>query len=199
MGRLLFFQHGDLALLVPALLGIVVMPEPIKEKATTSFRLQSLRVPTQVRATFIQAAIPGFAGFALLGLFSAVAPVFLNQTLHFPNHALSGLVVFAAFAASTCGQLLLERSPQRLALPVGCIGLIMGLILVAWGLQARSLVLLMAGAVVAGLGQGLSFRAGLAAVNAKSPPGQRGEIASSFYMVLYVAISVPVIGVGVAA
>lgn len=41
--------------------------------------------------------------------------------------------------------------------------------------------------------------AGLAAVNAKSPFGQRGEIASSFYMVLYVALSIPAIGVGVAA
>jgi MFS family permease len=189
----------DLALLVPALAGIALMPEPIKGKAAARLRLPGLLVPPQVRATFIRAAIPGFAGFAVLDLFSAVAPVFLNQTLHFPNHALSGLVVFAAFAASTCGQLLLERFPQHLALPAGCIGLIIGLILVAGGLQVRSLALLMAGAVVAGLGQGLSFRAGLAAVNAKSPSGQRGEIASSFYVVLYVALSIPVIGVGGAA
>jgi hypothetical protein len=52
---------------------------------------------------------------------------------------------------------------------------------------------------VAGLGQGLSFRAGLAAINDASPADRRGEVASSFFVVAYVAISVPVVGVGVVA
>jgi MFS family permease len=152
-----------------------------------------------VRATFIRAAIPGFAGFAVLGLFTAVAPVFLNRTLNLPNHALTGLVVFAVFASSTFGQLILERFPQLLVLPAGCVGLIIGMVLVASGLQVHSLALLVVGSVIAGLGQGLSFRAGLAAINAQSPAAQRSEIASSFFVVLYVAISFPVIGVGIAA
>jgi hypothetical protein len=50
--------------------------------------------------------------------------------------------------------------------------------------------------VIAGLGQGLSFRAGLATLNARSPASQRAEVASSFFVVAYVAISVPVIGEG---
>lgn len=195
--RLVFIIN--LVLLVLAIVGILIIPEPVEVKTHVRFRLQRLRIPAQVRATFIRAAIPGFVGFAVLGLFTAVAPVFLNQTLHLLNHALTGLVVFAVFAASTFGQLLLERFPQRLALPLGCIGLIIGLVLVASGLQAHSLALLVAGAIVAGLGQGLSFRAGLAAINAQSPSTQRGEIASSFFVVLYIAISIPIIGVGVAA
>jgi len=52
------------------------------------------------------------------------------------------------------------------------------------------------GGVIAGLGHGLTFRAGLAAVNAGAPPAQRGEAASSFFVVMYVAISLPVIGAG---
>lgn len=195
--RLVFIIN--LVLLVLAIVGILIIPEPVEVKTHVRFRLQRLRIPPQVRATFIRAAIPGFVGFAVLGLFTAVAPEFLNQTLHFLNHALTGLVVFTLFAASTFGQLLLERFPQRLALPLGCIGLIIGLVLVASGLQEHSLALLVAGAIVAGLGQGLSFRAGLAAINAQSPSTQRGEIASSFFVVLYVAISIPIIGVGVAA
>ncbi|GHO84749.1 putative multi-drug efflux transporter [Dictyobacter formicarum] len=195
--RLVFIIN--LILLVLAIAGILMIPEPVEVKTNVRLRLQRLRVPAQVRATFIHAAIPGFVGFAVLGLFTAVAPEFLNQTLHIPNHALTGLVVFAVFASSTVGQLLLERFPQRLTLPAGCIGLIIGLVLVASGLQAHSLALLVTGAVVAGLGQGLSFRAGLAEINARSPSTQRGEIASSFFVVLYVAISIPIIGVGMAA
>ncbi|HEX4715348.1 MAG TPA: MFS transporter [Ktedonobacteraceae bacterium] len=196
--RLVFIV--DLALLVPAVVGVVfIIPEPVEEKATVRLRPQRLRVPAQVRATFIRAAIPGFAGFAVLGLFTAVAPVFLNRTLNLPNHALTGLVVFAVFASSTFGQLILERFPQLLVLPAGCVGLIIGMALVASGLQVHSLALLVVGSVIAGLGQGLSFRAGLAAINAQSPAAQRSEIASSFFVVLYVAISFPVIGVGIAA
>jgi hypothetical protein len=45
----------------------------------------------------------------------------------------------------------------------------------------------------------MSFRAGLGAVNAGSPPERRSEVASSFFLVLYVGISLPVIGEGVAS
>ena len=53
--------------------------------------------------------------------------------------------------------------------------------------------------MVAGLGQGLSFRAGLAAINEATPAERRGEVVSSFFVVAYVAISVPVLAVGVVA
>jgi cyanate permease len=59
--------------------------------------------------------------------------------------------------------------------------------------------LLVLGGVIAGFGQGLSFRAGLTAVNERSPAAQRGAVASSFFVVMYVAISLPVIGEGVLA
>jgi len=52
---------------------------------------------------------------------------------------------------------------------------------------------------VLGLGQGLVIGAGLAAINQRAPAEQRGETASSFFVVMYVGLSVPVIGTGVAA
>ena len=59
--------------------------------------------------------------------------------------------------------------------------------------------MLLAGGVVAGFGQGLSFRAGLGAVNAGSPQSGGAEVASSFFVVAYVAISIPVVGEGLLA
>jgi hypothetical protein len=58
---------------------------------------------------------------------------------------------------------------------------------------------LIAGIVIAGAGQGLSFRAGLTGVNSASPADKRGEVASSFFVVAYVALAIPVIGEGVLA
>jgi MFS family permease len=189
----------DLALLAPAAIGVWAMPEPVEPKPRPRLRPQGLHVPTEIRATFVRAALAAFAGFAVLGLFTAVAPAFLAQVLGIGNHATVGLVVFSVFVASTAGQLALERVPEGSAIQLGCGALIAGMALLALGLAASSLALLVLGGLVSGLGQGLSFRAGLTALNAKSPAERRAEVASSFFVVAYVAISIPVVGEGLLA
>jgi hypothetical protein len=72
-------------------------------------------------------------------------------------------------------------------------------VLVGASLPARSLPLLVLGAVVAGFGQGTGFRAGLTAVTVGAPEGNRAEITSAYFVVLYVGITIPVIGEGAAA
>jgi MFS family permease len=186
----------QLALLVPAAIGVWLMPETVKTSGRPRLSPQRLHVPPEVRATFVRAALAAFAGFAVLGLFTAVAPAFLGQVLGVTSHASVGLVVFVVFAASALGQVALERVPRRIALPAGCAGLIVGMALLALGLAESSLALLVAGGVVSGLGQGLSFRPALAAINEKSPVDRRAEVASSFFVVAYVAISIPVVGAG---
>ena len=51
-------------------------------------------------------------------------------------------------------------------------------------------------ATVAGTGQGLVFLGGLAAINQAAPEGRRADVLSSFYVVIYLGVGVPVIGVG---
>lgn len=190
----------DLALLAPAVVGIWAIPEPTAPKRHPRLRPQGLSVPPEVRAVFVRSALAGFAGFAVLGLFTAVGPAFAGQVLGVGNHAAVGLIVFSVFAASTLGQLSLgPLVPARRALPLGCTGLIAGMVALAAGLADASLPLLLLGGVVAGFGQGLSFRAGLGAVNAAAPEARRGEVASSFFVVAYVAISIPVVGEGLLA
>jgi hypothetical protein len=110
-----------------------------------------------------------------------------------------GAFVFGVFAASIAGQLLLDLMSQRAGMIGGCAGLIVGMVLLGAGLADASLALLTAGALTAGVGQGLSFRAALAAVNEASPTDHRAEVASSFFVVAYLALSIPVIGEGVLA
>jgi MFS family permease len=187
----------DLALLIPAAVGVWAMPETVERSAEPRLVPQGLHVPAEIRAVFVRASLAAFAGFAVLGLFTSVAPAFLAEVIGVSSHAVVGLVVFSVFAASAGGQLSLGTLvPESRALPVGCLGLIAGMALLALGLADSSLALLEAGGLVAGLGQGLSFRAGLGSVNAESPAEKRAEIASSFFVVAYVAISIPVVGVG---
>jgi MFS family permease len=188
----------DLGLLVPAVLGLLATPETVARRAFR-FRLQRLRVPAEVRGVFIRGAAAGFGSFAVAGVFSSVAPVFLGTILGRTSHALAGAVVFILFSGSIVGQLLVSRLSDRRALVSGCGLLAGGVGLLGLALGIESLAALLAAAAVVGLGQGLAIGAGLAAINQRAPVEQRGETASSFFVVMYVGLSLPVIGVGVAA
>lgn len=187
----------DLGLLVPASVGVWAMPEPVRGRRLV--RWEAPTVPREMRATFVPAALAGFAGFAVLGLFTAVAPAFLAQDLGVTNRAVIGVVVFAVFAGSAAGQMMLPLVPRTAALPTGCLALIAGMGLVAFGLASSTLGALVLGGTVAGVGQGLSFRVALAAVNRRAPVALRGAVASSFFVVMYVGISLPIIGEGALA
>lgn len=66
-------------------------------------------------------------------------------------------------------------------------------------LRFSSLTGLIAAAIVAGVGQGISFSRGLAAVAERTPAERRAEVSSTYFVVAYVAISLPVVGEGLAA
>jgi MFS family permease len=188
----------DLVLLVPAVLGLLVTPETVQRRAFR-LRFQRLSVPAEVRSVFIRGATAGFGSFAVAGVFSSVAPVFLGMILDRKSHALAGAIVFILFGASIVGQLLVSRLTDRRALIFGCALLVGGVSLLALALWLESLAALIASASVVGFGQGLVIGAGLAAINQRAPVERRGETASSFFVVMYVGLSLPVIGVGLAS
>jgi hypothetical protein len=49
------------------------------------------------------------------------------------------------------------------------------------------------------MGQGISFRAGMSAIAAASPMREKAALTSAFFVLAYIAISVPVIGLGLMA
>lgn len=189
----------DLILVLFVSVAVWRAPETATRPERPRLRMQPLSVPAEVRPVFVPAAIAGFAGFAVLGLFTAVAPAFLGKVLQVSNHALTGAVVFLLFLASTIGQIGQSRLPESQRLPWGCVLLAVGIASVAVAVIASSLAWLVVGALLSGIGQGIAFRAGLGMLAAASPPQRRAEVASTFFVVAYVAISIPVVGVGLMA
>jgi MFS family permease len=185
----------DLGLVVVATVGLLRARETVECGAFT-FRLQRLGVPQEVVSVFIRAAAAGFAAFAVSGVFGSIAPEFLGLGLHRHSPALAGLLVFALFVMSVAGQALVARLPNALA--SGCGLLVAGVALLAVSLATDSLAALFASAAVGGLGQGVIVSAGLAAIAERAPGERRGETASSFFVVLYFGLSLPVIAAGVA-
>ncbi len=193
--HLSFIVHIVLALLAGA--AVLIVPETSERSG--SIGLQRLSVPVEVRTIFVIAALAAFAGFAVTGLFTAVAPSFLANVVGIDNHAVAGLIACSIFAASAVTQVAARNmNPQR-AVAVGCAILVVGMVILAVALQFSSLAGLIAATVVSGIGQGMSFSRGLAAVSELTPPERRAEVSSTYFVVAYVAISLPVVGEGLAA
>ena len=110
----------DLCLVAIAAVLVFAIPETVEVKPGARLRLQRLGVPAEVRSIFIRASLAAFAGFAILGLFTAVAPAFLAQVLGETSHAVLGIVVAAAFESSLLGQIAVERVGEERSLPLGC-------------------------------------------------------------------------------
>src|SRR6202022_1323571 len=193
--HLSFVVHIVLALLAGA--AVLIVPET--SARTGSIGVQRLSVPVEVRPVFIIAGLAAFAGFAVTGLFTAVAPSFLANVVGIDNHAVAGLIACSIFASSAVAQVAAAKmNPQR-AVAIGCAILVAGMVILAVALQISSLAGLHTDTVGSGIGQGISFSRGLAAVAERTPADRRAEVSSTYFVVAYVAISLPVVGEGLAA
>ena len=119
----------------------------------------------------------------------------MAESLKVRSHAASGAVVGGLFLAGTLAIATIRVSPRT--------GMITGLALLLPGVAAlvgaqylRSFALLLVASGVGGLASGLGYRCGLEVVNVISPARERAQLVSSYLVVCYAAISLPVIGVG---
>jgi MFS family permease len=143
--------------------------------------------------------VAGFAAFSLLGLFAALAPTFLGNVLHERSHAVQGAVVFGLLAVGTVTQLLLSRYRSRRVMMAGLGLFLAALALIVAALAQASLALFLAGTVVGGVAVGAVFLGSLATANRLAPPGQRAAAVSTYFVLCYSGLIVPVVGVGVAS
>ncbi|KAA0110093.1 MFS transporter [Mycolicibacterium sp. P1-5] len=193
--KLTYIVH--IALMVLAAIAILLVPET--SSRTGKLGLQRLSVPAEVRSVFITASLAAFAGFAVTGLFTSVAPSLLTNIIGIGNHAIAGLMAGSIFGASAIAQIAGNRIPPQRAVALGCAILTVGMGILVAALHYSSLIGLIIAAVVAGIGQGISFSRGLAAVAERTPAERRAEVSSTYFVVAYIAISIPVIGEGFAA
>lgn len=188
-----------IALLVPALL-VLIVPDTIAREpggVRTGLRPQRLGVPPDMRIAFAAASIAGFVGFALLGFITSLVGSFLAQGLADHSHQTAGIVPFLIFAAGTGGQVVAGRWSTRHALLIGLAVVPVGLALITAALPADSLALFVCGGIVGGAGVGVAFRAAVVSIAARAPDERRGEVLSTFFVIAYIGITLPVIGAGV--
>jgi MFS family permease len=178
-------------------LGVLVNGESSAHRSGFSLQVQPLHVPAEIRSDFLRSAMAAGAGFAVLGVLTAVTGLFLGTVLHESSHALTGLVVFIAFACTALGQLLVRTLKPATALPASCLGLIVAAGLIAAAMATSTLAPLLVGAAVNGLATGIAVGHGIGGITTRSAPQHRGASVSTFFAILYSMLAVPAIGVGV--
>jgi MFS family permease len=148
----------------------------------------------------VPAAAGTLAAFAANGLFAGLSGLFLATTLHQPSHALSGAALFLVFASGVASQLATTRLRALQVLAIGTVSMLAGLVLlvVSVRLSTPSLALFLIAGALIGAGSGAVFKGTTGIVLEASPPQSRVTMTSGLLIALYVGLSVPVIGAGVA-
>ena len=163
------------------------------------WRLQRPSVPAAMRRRFARASLTGASVWAVGALFLSVIPSYASKLLDTNDLALLGAISALMLAMACPVQVLGVRglvSPRR-AQPAGLLLLVAGLAALVLAFPTKSLPLVLAAAVLAGLGLGLGYFGSQAEINQLAPPERRGEVTAAFITCLYTGVSITAISVGV--
>jgi MFS family permease len=187
------------ALMLAGCVALAVMPETVRPPlAKRRYRPQRITIPAASRGRFYAASAATAVAFALLGLFTSLAPGFIAGTLHDSSHAVAGTATFIVFGAAAIAQIATSRIALRRQLGIGLGLLALGLILVTVAIWNPSLALLLTGGALAGAGAGAVFKGSISTVLDIAPAEARGEALAGLFLAAYLGLAVPVLGLGLA-
>ncbi|MFF0232728.1 MFS transporter [Micromonospora sp. NPDC005254] len=186
-------------LLTVSIVAVAATPETVEERLVKpTYRPQRISADHGDRAGYVAAAGAGFASFAVFALFTSVAPGFVAGALHLPSRALGGAVVFAVFGGAAVAQTVTNRLPAPAKVRLGLLAQAVGMPVVLVGMHTASLTAFLVGGVVAGVGAGVLFKAAVGMVAAMATPARRGEALAGLFLIAYLGMSLPAVGIGIA-
>jgi len=179
-----------------AFVGALLMPEPVANRTRPRIALQQPYVPPVARRRFLLAALAVISSWSVGGLFLSLGPQLSATLFGTANHFVIGLTIFALAGSGAAAQLLFGRTAPWAGAAYGSLALSLGMVLIVLSAASGSTGLFWAGAIIGGAGFGVAFLGALRALSAVIPPDHRGAVMSAFYIVAYLAISVPAIIAG---
>jgi predicted MFS family arabinose efflux permease len=180
-----------------AFAGALLMPEPVKAAGRPRLTPQRPSIPPVVRRPFFLAALAVISSWSIGGVFLSLGPALSATLFHTDNHIVTSLGVFALAGTGAAAQLAFGRTAPWAGTAAGSLALATGMVAIVLGASTETTALYWIGAVVGGGGFGVAFLGGLRALSTAIPPQHRAEVMSAFYVVAYLAISLPAILAGV--
>ena len=180
-----------IALGAVALVGLAAAPEtgaPAAARAPFSVRLPA------------PAGAATLAAFAANGLFAGLSGLILATTFDRTSHALAGATLFIVFTAGVLSQLVTTGLRASRVFVLGTISMLLGLVflVIAVRLSTPSLALFLVSGGLIGAGAGAVFKGTTGLVLDGTAPENRVAMTAELLIALFIGLSVPVIGAGVA-
>jgi MFS family permease len=182
-----------------ALLAVLSISEPAKPSGR--WRIQRPSVPPAVRGRFARASLSGATVWAVGALFLSVVPSYAAQLLHTSDLALLGAITALMLATSCVAQVAVLRIDARPseAQPVGLVMMAIGVVLLVLAFPLHSLVPVLAAAILAGLGLGVTLFGAQKDINQLAPSDRRGEVTAAFISCLYGGVAITSVATGLLA
>jgi Sugar (and other) transporter len=176
-----------------ALLGLARTPETGTPAQEAPVKQPRAWVP-------LPAATAALAAFSANGLFAGLSGLFLATTLDNHSHALAGATLFIVFTAGVMSQLATAPLRASLVLSLGGISMLAGLALLVTSvrLSSPSLTLFLVGGGLIGAGSGAVFKGTTGIVFEAAAPERRLAMTAQLLIALFIGLSIPVIGAGIA-
>jgi predicted MFS family arabinose efflux permease len=181
--------------------GVCLWFAPETGTPTLWAKTPNVTTPERRRARLpVPAAAATLSAFSANGLFAGLSGLFLATTFGRPSHALSGATLFLVFSCGVISQLATSRLAAALILALGTGSMLVGLLslVVSVRLSIPSLALFLVGGAFIGAGAGAVFKGTTGIVLGASAPEDRVAMTSKLLIALFVGLSVPVIGAGIA-
>ncbi|MDR6661452.1 MFS family permease [Tardiphaga robiniae] len=187
------------ALTVVMIVLLFVMPETVSRKSGALASLRPhVRVPSQSRAALLRVAPATVATWALGGFSLSLMPTVVATTMGVSAPWVGGVVVATLMLAAALTVAALRQLPAQRLLVIGTAALSLGVLVSLLGIWQHSVAMLFAGSVIAGFGFGASFAGSLSTLLPTAEAHQRAGLLAAFYVLSYLAFSLPALAAGVA-
>lgn len=189
----------DLLMLVFALqmLAVLYLPETVERRPGAWRSLKPrIAIPQQARAVLWQVLPVNTAQWALGGFYLSLGPTLAKIVTGNDAPMVGGVLISALVLSSAVALLAVRQWPPRRALALGAAALALGLAVSLAGILLHSTAAFFIGAAIAGLGFGSAFSGSLRSLVSLAQPQERASLMAGFYVLSYLAFSVPAIAAG---
>lgn len=187
--QLVYVAYGILYL--PGLAGVLTMRETVRQRGPWTLRPQPLRTPPGGGRTFALGCLLALCAFSLTCMFQSLGPSIVIRLLDLDNRFFVTAIVASFLTTSAIAQLRLRHWPIRRASLAGLTLLPFGGLLITLAVLTGSIEAFIAGCLVGGLGQGLTYLGGQSLVELVAPAAIRAEVFGTYLIVVYMSGSAP--------
>jgi len=189
-----------LAILVAQALAAFFLPETVSRRpgALAAMKPQ-LAVPARAWPTLWQVLPVNTAQWALGGFYASLGPSLTRIVTGIHSPLIGGGVVAALVLSGAVAVLAVRARPARAVLAGGTAALVVGLAVTLGGVELHSTALFFAGSIIAGLGFGAAFNGTMRSLVPLAEAHERAGLMSTFFVLSYLAFSVPAIAAGLMA